>query len=131
MVRLANRYKKDIAPYAHETLQQFYDRIRSIPYNKDPKGMEFLQRPYYTLAGNRPGGDCDDKAICMGAYASLHGYPFRFVAMGRYKDKPLHHVATDIKMPNGWVHVDPTYSTQVLGTYLFRPAKAMVIGEWQ
>ena len=93
--------------------------------------MEFLQRPYFTFQSNRPGGDCDDKAICMGAWAALHGYPFRFVAMGRYKDKPLHHVATDIKLGTGWVHADPTYSTQVLGKYLFTPAKALVIGEWQ
>lgn len=130
MVRLAARYAKDIAPYGHYSPGEFFNFLKGIPYHRDPDNEEFLQRPYYTLAGDRPGGDCDDKAICSGAYAIIHGYPFRFVAMGRSKDKPLHHVATDMRINGGWIHFDPTYSDQVMGKYLFKPEKSMVIGAW-
>lgn len=130
MVRLAEQYRGDVAPFAHMTLGQFFDKIRLIPYNRDPASTEFLQRPYYTLSGNRPGGDCDDKAICIGAYAVLHGYPFRFVAMGKQMGQPLHHVATDVMVNGQYVHLDPTYNTGVLGKYLFTPAKSLIIGAW-
>lgn len=130
MVRLASRYHSDVAPFAGMAPTDFYDKLKRIPYNRDPEATEFLQRPYFTLMGNRPGGDCDDKAIVAGAWAICNGYPFRYVAMGRYKDKPLHHVATDICMNGQWVHFDPTYSDQVFNKYLFRPERSMVIGAW-
>lgn len=130
MVRLACRYHRDVAPWAGQAPTEFYDRLKKLPYNRDPEKKEFLQRPYYTLAGNRPGGDCDDKAIVAGAYAICNGYPFRFVAMGRSKDKPLHHVATDILIGGNWTHFDPTYSDQVFGKYLFKPERQMIIGAW-
>jgi hypothetical protein len=50
--------------------------------------------------------------------------------MGRYKDKPLHHVATDIFMSGKWVHFDPTYADQVFGAHLFKPERQMIIGAW-
>lgn len=130
MVRLASRYYRDVAPFAGMSPTEFYDKLKKIPYNRDPVTTEFLQRPYFTLAGNRPGGDCDDKAIAAGAYAICNGYPFRFVAMGRYADKPLHHVATDMLMHGSWTHFDPTYSDQVFGEHLFKPARQMIIGAW-
>jgi len=130
MVRLAKQYHRDVAPYAALTAPEFFNKVKSIPYNRDPEHVEFLQRPVYTLAGNRPGGDCDDKAIVSGAYAICNGIPFRFVAMGRYKDKPLHHVATDFYLNGSWLHFDPTYSDQVMGKYLFPPERSMVIGQW-
>lgn len=130
MVRLASRYHTDVARFAGMTPPDFFNLVKKIPYNRDPTATEFLQRPYYTFAGNRPGGDCDDKAIVSGAYAICNGMPFRFVAMGRYKDKPLHHVATDMFMNGKWVHFDPTYADQVFGAHLFKPERQMIIGAW-
>lgn len=130
MVRLASRYYQDVAPFASMAPNEFFDKVRRIPYNRDPHQTEFLQRPHFTLCGDRPGGDCDDKAIVSGAYAICNGYPFRYVAMGRFKDKPLHHVATDIFMGGRWIHFDPTYVDQVMGQYLFKPERQMIIGAW-
>jgi len=130
MVRLARRYYGDVAPQASMTWPDYFEFIKNIPYNRDPHNVEFLQRPLYTLMGNRPGGDCDDRAICVGAMAILRGEPFSFVAMGRYPDKPLHHVATNVMIEGKWRHIDPTYNGQVFGKYLFPPARQMVIGAW-
>jgi transglutaminase-like putative cysteine protease len=130
MVRLASRYFQDVASFAGMTPNSFFDYVKKIPYNRDPHQTEFLQRPYYTIAGNRPGGDCDDKAIVSGAYAVCNNIPFRFKAMGRYNDKPLHHVATDLFLNGNWVHFDPTYVDQVFGKYLFTPQRQMIIGAW-
>ena len=130
MVRLANRYANDVAPFAHHTPQEMFDLLKRVPYNRDPVGREFLQRPYFTLRGESPGGDCDDKAIVAGAYCILHGWPFKFQAMGKFSDKPFHHVATDILLNGDWVHFDPTYSHQLFGKYLFPPARKMTIGAW-
>jgi hypothetical protein len=109
---------------------QFFDYIKNIPYNPDPKGREYLQRPLFTLMGDRPGGDCDDRAICVGAMAVLNRQPFNFVAMSRFADKPFHHVATNVRIGGKWVHIDPTYLGQVFGKYLFPPKRQMVIGAW-
>lgn len=130
MVRLASKYFKDVSAFAGMTPNAFFDYVKKIPYNRDPVQTEFLQRPFYTIAGNRPGGDCDDKAIVSGAYAICNGIPFRFKAMGRYIDKPLHHVATDLFLNGSWTHFDPTYSDQVFGKYLFIPQRQMIIGAW-
>jgi hypothetical protein len=130
MVQLAAKHYRDVAGLGHLSPPEFFDHMRKIPYNRDPAGEEWLQRPYYTLRGDTPGGDCDDKAICCGSYAVLCGYPFRFVAMGKYSDKPLHHVATDMLINGSWTHVDPTYHDQIFGKYLFPPARIMTIGAW-
>jgi hypothetical protein len=130
MTQLSVKHCRDVAGFGHLSPLEYYDVLRRIPYNRDPDQTEWLQRPYFTLRGDTPGGDCDDKAICGGAYAVLCGYPFRFVAMGRYADKPLHHVATDMLINGEWTHFDPTYTSQVFGKYLFRPARSMIIGAW-
>lgn len=130
MVRLAQRYAADLAPFAHNSPEEMFDTLKKIPYHEDPKGHEFLQRPYFTLRGDTLGGDCDDKAIVTGAFCVLHGWPFRFQAMGRYKDQPFHHVATDIMLGGKWLHFDPTYAHQILGKYLFKPERIMTIGAW-
>lgn len=127
MVRLARAYKEDMAPYASFSVQELFDFLKAIPYRADPKGLEYLQRPYYTVNQLGAGGDCDDKAICVAAWALCQGKPFRYVAVSRKKDKPLHHVFAEVKIGTEWVGVDPTYSHHVLNQ---RPpyARREVIG---
>lgn len=63
--------------------------------------------------------NCDDKAICAGAWCNLNNFPFRFVAVSMNKDKQLHHVLTEIFYRKQWITFDPTYRFNVLG----RPMK--------
>ncbi len=114
MYRFADAWRDDMAPYASMTLQELFDLLKSIPFHADPEDMEYLQRPFYTLNQLGRGGDCDDKAICVGAWANLNGIPFRFVAVSR-DETPLHHVLTELYIQNVWWNFDPTYAFNALG----------------
>ncbi len=114
MYRIAFAWKEDMAEYASLNLSELFDLLKNIPFNPDPPDMELLQRPWYTLNEQGPGGDCDDKSICVGAWCWLRGIPFRFVAVSA-DDSPLHHVLTQLYIQNQWQDFDPTYSHNVLG----------------
>lgn len=117
MYRIARAWKDDIALYATLNLQELFDFLRKIPYNADPDEVEFLQRPYFTISESGKGGDCDDKAICVGAWCELNGHPYYFEAVSTTKDKVLHHVLTNVYYRGRWIEVDPTYSFNVLGRH--------------
>lgn len=134
MRELSAKYHNDVAPFCHLSFVQYYDFIKNIPYTADPKKIEFLQRPYYTLYQRGNGGDCDDKCICIGAYCSIAKIPFRFVALGKTKDGRLHHVITEVLMDapgqaKQWVHIDPTYSFNTIGKQTHFYPKRLVISD--
>ncbi len=124
---LADTYYQDMAPYATMSLLEVFDLVRKIPYRADPPEVEFLQRPMATLNGTGWGGDCDDKAICMAAWAKLNGIPYRFLAVSGDKNRPVHHVLTLMYIGGNWVPVDPTYSHYTLGRTLERYARRELI----
>lgn len=121
MRRVAIAFASDVTRYVTMSPLQFYEKVRSLPYREDPKEMEFLQRPAYTLAGLGAGGDCDDKAIVMGSFFHLNKVKFRFIAAGRNKNGPLHHTWVQAYIGNEWVDFDPTYAWNAAGVR---------IGEW-
>ena len=127
MKRLSLRYRNDVAPFLHLSLAQFYNYVKKIPYTPDPKGNEYLQRPYHTLARNGGGGDCDDKSILLGAYLANYRIPFRFVAVGKSKTRPFHHVITEAYINKQWVHLDPTYTYNTFAEPLYNYQKRLVI----
>lgn len=123
MKRLSIQYAGDVAPYATMSIQEFYDKVKNIPYrfdlDKNGRLVEILQRPLYTLNGRGFGGDCDDKAICMGAWAYLNGLPFRFKAVGKRLNGNLHHVYPEIYMNGEWLVCDATYNHNTLGYSMY------------
>lgn len=130
MTELSVRYQNDVSEYGHFSIIQFFDFVKNIPYKPDPKKQEFLQRPYYTLKQRGKGGDCDDKAICLGAYCVLASIPFRFVALGRKRDGRLHHVVIEILLGDLWVHLDATYSFNTIGKPMYDYPRHMIISEY-
>ena len=115
MYRIAYAWKDDMAAYASMNLQELFDLLKNIPFNADPDDTELLQRPFYTLNEAGRGGDCDDKAICVGAWCHLNRLPFRFLAVSMQGDGVLHHVLTEILYRGAWVECDPTYAFNILG----------------
>ncbi len=115
MYALASGYRDDMLPYALLSPKEIFDRVRSIPYRYDPESLEYLQRPYYTMTGTGGGGDCDDKAVCIGAWAHLNGYPYRFVAVGRDPREGPHHVFAEVYLTGRWLPMDVTYAFNVMG----------------
>lgn len=109
MKELVKSYAKDMAPYATMSLLQIFDTVKMIPYVPDPKGVETLHRPLYTMNQWYPdtGQDCDDKAIAIAAWAELNGIPWDFEIVARRHK--FHHVRAMLKVGGKWWTVDPTY----------------------
>lgn len=124
---MVERYYKDVIPYAHFSLWEFFNYVSNIPFNEDPVHIETLQRPAITLSQSGPGGDCDDKAIVLASWCRLHGgrynpgtfhpkkYDYRFIAVRRSDYNSLHHVYCEIYIDNRFIHADPTYNFNTLG----------------
>lgn len=114
MHRLALAFQEDMLPLAHLSIPELFDALRKLPYRNDPDSVEYLQRPYYTLIGQGSGGDCDDKAIAVAAYANLRNILYRFVAVSRTSEGDLHHVFTELFYDNQWHPMDVTYAFNTL-----------------
>ena len=134
MVRLAETHSADVAHLAGMTLSEVFRLVQQIPYRRDPATMEFLQRPFATLYpaanGNAriaDGGDCDDKAIVIAAWAHLVGIPYRFIAASKKPDGKFHHVYPELLVGRRWIPVDATYSWSTLGYPLGQYTRTMVI----
>jgi len=130
MRKLAWECREDVAEWANHSPRDFYNILKKVPYRKDPEGMEFLQRPAYTMFGNGKGGDCDDKCLAYLAYIfcswvvptkpepGCQIVDYRIVAVAKNPGADLHHVHLECKIGSEWVHVDPTYPRNSWG----RPA---------
>lgn len=127
MYRIAYAWKDDMAPYASLNLQELFDLLKNIPFNADPNETELLQRPFYTLNQLGKGGDCDDKAICVGAWCHLNHFPFRFLAVAMAPATELHHVLTEIQVNGRWMEFDPTYNFNVMGRPLSAYTKRLLL----
>ena len=129
---LCETYSGDVVPYLYMSLPEFYDFVKNIPYryDLDQNGQltEILQRPYYTLNQSGLGGDCDDKAICMGAFAKASGFSYRFKAVGKHLQGKCDHVYCEIKLQGVWVPVDATYSYNTFGQLLSDYKKVVTYG---
>lgn len=115
MRKVVDQYYLDMAPYAHYSLIQIFERIKNIPYRPDPIDVETLMRPSYTMTMRGTGGDCDCKAIALASWAKLQKIPFNFVAIRRNGRKNLHHVALELYINNKRIFADPTYRFNTLG----------------
>lgn len=127
MYRIAFAWQEDMAPYASMSLQELFDLLKNIPFLADPKDTESLHRPWFTLNQIGDGRDCDDKAIATGAWCHLRGIKFRFVAVSRLANIPLHHVLTEMYLNGRWFEFDPTYAFNVLGRPLQVYPKRMIL----
>lgn len=124
---MVKKYYRDMMPYAHLSLYEIYDLIKSIPYNPDPPDVETLQRPLYTMEYQTVAGDCDDKSIALASWAYINGYPYRFIAARKFDRNVLHHVYPELYIKNRWVPVDPTYAFNVLGRERDRYIEKVII----
>jgi len=127
MHEMVERYRHDMTPFALMSAVEVFDILAHIPFRPDPPDCEMLQRPYYTLSESGYGGDCDDKSICMAAWASLNRIPYRFVAVRRADRKVLHHVYTELYIKGKWVPFDCTFSYNLPGRTLHHYAERVVI----
>lgn len=98
----------------------YYRHVCDLPYIPDPKNVETVSRPIYTLNEAYGPRDCDDKSVLLAAWLVAHGEPLRFVASSTRRDKMLHHVF--VQLENG-LFLDATYgyNRDFLGFYPYFP----------
>lgn len=104
MARLANEYKNDTQVLLHMSITQTFDLLQSLYKREDG---EVLQRPEITLTH---GGDCDDQAIVVAAYALLNGISPKNIYFIEAAEKPEAepvHVYTAVKYMGSVVAIDP------------------------
>lgn len=124
MRRMVDKFYLDMAPYAHLSFSEFFDLMKNIPFNPDPDGVELLKRPYYTMNRIGPGGDCDDKSICVASFFKIAGIPWRFVGVGNKKLGEskilLSHVYVEVYIYGKWIPFDTTYGFNIFGKTLHK-----------
>lgn len=120
MHKMVDLYYFDMAPYAAMSYPQFFELIKNLPFNPDPEDEELLKRPYYTMKGIGPGGDCDDKAIVVLSWAKIAGIPARIMGVGNrtslnpFKKINLSHVRPELYIGGAWIPFDVTYGFNIL-----------------
>ena len=136
MHEMVRKYHSDMAPWATESIFEFFDTMKSIPYQPDPKNIELIKRPSLTMMQIGPGGDCDDKSIAVASYAVLNLIPYRFLGVGkknphkkyRLFDKVLlTHVFTELYIGGEWVTFDTTYRFNVLGQAMNKYDRVVIL----
>ena len=114
----ADKYKSDCNFLAYENLEDIFDFIKNLEYKQDPKGIEFLSRPKFSIFRTDLPRDCDDKTLIAACVFELKDIPYRIVISGKTK-KP-HHVYPEIFINNGWIPFDATYKRGLLGKRLYK-----------
>ena len=111
MFRLAGAYAADLErlPHGFDNIFQVYNYVRDLPYHEDPRGLETVSRPVYTLSGEWQGPrDCDDKTVIILAAAKKFGIPARAIVCG--EGSAPHHVYPELLLSGQWIPFDATYS---------------------
>lgn len=107
----------DIGNFGGYAPEKIFDLVKNMPYFPDPDFYEIVSRPSYLLDPEIfPGIDCKKKAILIGAWAKLHGYPYRFMTGSEMEDTEPHHVFPIVKLPEiGWIAMDATMPENEMG----------------
>jgi len=109
MLYLTKRYWTDIGNKVDWSFQDYFRFIADLPYIADPKNIEALQRPLYSLSNEAYFRDCDDKSILIACWCYGNYVPFRFIACSyELKDSP-HHAIIEVESDEGPMYVDATY----------------------
>ncbi len=127
----SNKFSKNIGSMEPK---DFFNFVRSMEYIRDPRAIEFVNRPKISIALSGTGHpfDCDDRTVLSLSYFMLRNnlqkiqgkdqlYDYRVLVVGR-NERP-HHIYIEYKLkkdPN-WIPYDPTYPHNVYGMKPFTP----------
>jgi hypothetical protein len=127
MKRLINRYHSDLnrshiikgkkrIPLSSLPLKSFFNLVKKLPYKKDSRKIEVVQRPLITLkTSKRLGADCKKKSILISAYLKNNGIPYRLIGSSKHKSGRIHHVFPQARLGKRWINIDATYDDYKIG----------------
>jgi len=107
IIEFAKKYKNDLDKFKNYPFYDFYLFVKNLPYKADPKKIETLSRPIYTLNPNYSPRDCDDKTILICAFCELKNIPYKILVTG--KKNRFHHVFPEVFLNGIWRIADATY----------------------
>ena len=98
------------------SLDQYYNYVKNIPYERDVESGEIVSRPIYLLT-IFPFLDCKKKAILLASFMLLKfgKGSYRFVLSSSRPDGKIGHIFTQVFINGSWYNADATYSKNVLG----------------
>lgn len=112
------KYYTDVIFLESKTPEEVFEFVKNLKYVSDPKGIEFLSRPKFSIFENIP-RDCDDKTLIITSYCELKGIPYKIGVTG--KGKSPHHIFPIIKLNDVWTYFDATYKNGEIGKLIFKP----------
>lgn len=75
MFFLVQKFSGDLGTWADRPIRDFYNFLKKIPYEEDPKSAEIVTRPRYVLDGTIPAADCKKKVFALLHGVMKTGYP--------------------------------------------------------
>ena len=123
----ANKYYTDVIFLDCKTPKEVFEIVKNLDYKADPKGIEFLSRPLFSIFEKNLPRDCDDKTLIICCYAKLKGIPYKIAVTGR--NKHPHHVFPILCLNNSWVIFDATYENSEIGKFIFPPVFFKIFDE--
>jgi len=115
----SEKYYNDVKFLELKTPIEVFEIVKNLDYKPDPKGIEFLSRPLYSIFKNDLPRDCDDKTLIISSYATLKNIPFKIAVSG--KTNFPHHVFPILQIDKNWIPFDATYDYSQYGKFLFSP----------
>lgn len=115
VIEFGLKYSSDCLFLINKTPIEVFNFIKNLPYKPDPKNIEFLSRPEFSIWRKDLPRDCDDKTLIGVCYFELKNIPYRIVISG--KDIKPHHIYLEYldEFKNTWVPFDATYSKNIFG----------------
>lgn len=115
VIEFGTKYSSDCLFLINKTPMEVFEFIKNLPYKPDPKNIEFLSRPEFSIWRKDLPRDCDDKTLIAVCYFELKNIPYRIVISG--KDIKPHHIYSEFldSFKNTWIPFDATYSKNVFG----------------
>jgi hypothetical protein len=115
VIEFSQKYSSDCLFLINKTPLEVFEFIKNLPYKADPKGIEFVSRPEYSIWRKDLPRDCDDKTLIAICYFELKNIPYRIIISGR--DIKPHHIYSEFldNLKNTWIPFDATYQKNIYG----------------
>lgn len=113
------KYFTDVIFLESQTPEEVFNFVKNLEYKPDPKNIEFISRPKFSIFENNLPRDCDDKTLIITSYAKLKNIPFKIAVIG--KENQPHHIFPILKLNKEWVYFDATYESGKIGELIFKP----------
>ena len=115
----SKKYSSDVLFLESKTPDEVFEFVKNLKYKPDPKGIEFLSRPKFSVFENNLPRDCDDKTLIITCYCELKNIPYKIAVTG--KNNSPHHIFPILKIFDNWVYFDATYESGKIGKLIFEP----------